>query len=96
MKALRQRKVSPFTDNRCWDDRSLGAAKGCEQFLPTTWSLLNPARCAGDRCTGQKLSLVHSESSVLARYLVPSATIHRSKVYSESVGGTHRIAIMVT
>ena len=95
MKALRQRKVSPFTDNRCWEI-ARWRRQGCEQFLPTTWSLLNPARCAGDRCTGQKLSLVHSESSVLARYLVPSATIHRSKVYSESVGGTHRIAIMVT
>jgi hypothetical protein len=30
------------------------------------WSPLNQLR-AGERCTGQKLSLVHSESSVLAR-----------------------------
>ena len=53
MKALRQRKVSPFIDNRYWDDRSLGAVTVCERFLPTPWSLLNLARCAGDRRTGQ-------------------------------------------
>ena len=59
-------------------------ARLCRQGLRTVFAdnvvaAENPARCAGDRCTSQKLSLVHSESSVLARYLVPSATIHRSE-----------------
>jgi hypothetical protein len=56
VKALRQPKVSPFTDGRHRDGRSLGAVTVCEGILPTPWSLVYLARCAGDRCTGQKLS----------------------------------------
>jgi hypothetical protein len=70
VKARCQRKVSPFIDNRYWEDRSLGAVTVCERLQPAPWSLLNLARCAGDRRTGQKLPPVHSENSVPARQLV--------------------------
>ena len=53
MKARYQRKASPFIDNRYWEDRLLGAVTVCERLLPAPWSLLNLARCAGDRRTGQ-------------------------------------------
>ena len=32
MKAVGQLKVSPFTDSRCWDDRSLGATTAVNGF----------------------------------------------------------------
>ena len=41
MKARCQRKVSPFIDNRYWEDRSLGAVTVCERLQPAPWSLLN-------------------------------------------------------
>jgi hypothetical protein len=53
VKARCQRKVSPFIDNRYWEDRSLGAVTVCERLQPAPWSLLNLARCAGDRRTDQ-------------------------------------------
>jgi hypothetical protein len=31
-KAVGQRKFSPFTDSRCWNDRSLGAATAVNGF----------------------------------------------------------------
>jgi hypothetical protein len=32
VKALRQRKVSLFTDNRSWDDRSLAPSRAVNSF----------------------------------------------------------------
>ena len=51
VKARCQRKVSPFIDNRYWEDRSLGAVTVCERLQPAPWSLLNLEQIAArPRC----------------------------------------------
>ena len=63
--------------------RSLaGAAKGCER-LPTTWSLLNPARCAGDRCTGQKLVLKFTTDGEFVKQIGKSGPLTSSADLSQ-------------